>query len=146
MPSWVLPAVAAELWGVPVEQVLADIASGRAPSRVEGEFLFVDIDPCSEVTESAPRLPYRRSLAWTPVQAEPLITPAEREALLEESEEVTERFESNDADELFAEIEDAPIGDAPAPLALTEDDTPDWEAVRSRVSRMRRPPAMRDAA
>ena len=140
MPSWVLPAVAAELWGVSVEQVLADIADGRAASHVQGEFVFVDADPCSEAGESAPRLAYRRSLAWTPAQVEPHVTPAERDALLDDADaDADYGMEQGDA-------EDGPPGDAPAPMALTEDDAPEWEPVRARVSRTRRPPSIRAAA
>jgi hypothetical protein len=146
MPSWVLPAVAAELWGVPVEQVLADIANGRAASRIEGEFLFVDLDPCSEAADSPPRLAYRRSLAWSPVQSESsesIVSAAERDALLDDAENEVEGIGATVDD---GSDEEAPLGDAPAPMALTEDDMPDWQAVRARVSRTRRPPGMRDAA
>ncbi len=84
MPSWVMPAVAAELWGVPVGQVLADVEAGRIASRTEGEFLFVDVDPNGggEVRQPDARpAAYRRSLAWTSPPTQPIITAAERDAL-----------------------------------------------------------------
>lgn len=135
MPSWVVPAVAAELWGVSVEHVLAEIAAGRIVARCEGEFIFVDVDPNADhgtPQESRPAT-YRRSLAWAVGASEqiqqPLVTPAEREALLEQSDDMA------DSDL------DSPYGDAPAPTPLTSDDIPDWRAVRARVSRTRIPPA-----
>ena len=140
MPSWVLPAVAAELWAVPVEQVMADVAAGRLPSRTERGLLFVDIDPAREAEqpETYPT-PYRRSLAWamSATGAQPVVTPEERHALLDEAE----------ADDSNADDDLDPIPyDAPAPTALSDDDVPNWEAVRARVSRMRRAPGARDAA
>ena len=67
MASWVVPAIAAELWGVSVEHVLAEAAAGRVPSRRDGGFLFVDVDPNASQSDEAPApapAPYRRSLAW----------------------------------------------------------------------------------
>jgi len=43
MSSWVAPAVAAEIWGVSLEQVMEHIANGTIPSRMDGRFLFVDV-------------------------------------------------------------------------------------------------------
>jgi hypothetical protein len=43
MSSWVAPAVAAEIWGVSLEQVMEHIANGTIPSRTDGRFLFVDV-------------------------------------------------------------------------------------------------------
>ncbi len=43
MSSWVAPSVAAEIWGISVEQVLAGIADGSIFSFTDGQFLFVDI-------------------------------------------------------------------------------------------------------
>ena len=157
MPAWVLPAVAAELWGVSEGHVLAEVSAGRLRSRREGEFLFVDVAPSIGLPEVAavveeetrPAMTYRRrSLAWSAVPnamvsddtngAVPLVTPAERDALLDEMPAAAA------SDDVCAS--DAPVGDAPAPYPLTADDVPDWEAVRARVSRLRKPPGMRNAA
>ena len=141
MPSWVLPAVAAELWGVTVEHVLAEVSAGRVRSRTEREFTFVDIDPNGDTGSAdrpseSRRLAYRRSLAWAMVApSAPIVTAEERDALLGDPV-----MEQRDADE------NGPLGDAPEPAQLSPDDVPDWQQVRARVSRMRRPPAMRDAA
>src|SRR5215213_9463759 len=45
MPCWVAPAVAAEMWGMPVDHVMAKVCEGAVPSKTEAEFLFVDIMP-----------------------------------------------------------------------------------------------------
>lgn len=45
MSSWVVPSVAAELWRVPVEEVLGSVRSGAIATKKVGEFLFVDVAP-----------------------------------------------------------------------------------------------------
>ena len=45
MSCWVVPTVAAELWGVSVEHVIQCIRDGQLTSRSEAGFLFVDIAP-----------------------------------------------------------------------------------------------------
>jgi hypothetical protein len=164
MPGWVLPAVAAELWGVPIEQVMADVAAGRISSRVEGEFIFVDVQPADDAHEDedegqgAPAVnpaPYRRSLAWSvpsdeaseSITSDPIVTAEERDALLDEAAAMIESWKGvwadaddnadDDADNIDAESQvDAPD----VPIVLTADDIPNWGEVRSRVARTRRPP------
>jgi hypothetical protein len=132
MPSWVAPAVAAELWGVTVAHILAEVVAGRLGSRTEGELLFVDIDPSREACAPQARpQAYRRSLAWTAsTTTQPIVTAAERDALLEESSVLSE-----------FEIENEFADDAPAVQSLADDDVPNWDEVRAHVSRTRRPPA-----
>lgn len=45
MPTWVVPSIAADIWGVPVSQVLSRMQEGHIASRTEGGFTFVDMDP-----------------------------------------------------------------------------------------------------
>ena len=158
MPGWVLPAVAAELWGVPIEQVMADVAAGRVTSRVEGEFIFVDVQPGSAdeseraaATAPAPA-PYRRSLAWsTPSDAaseslpsDPIVTAEERDALLDEqaaAENLDDAWVDADSDDIDEDADAEAEVDAPdGPIVLTAEDVPNWGEVRSRVARSRRPP------
>jgi hypothetical protein len=163
MPGWVLPAVAAELWGVPVEQVMADVAAGRVSSRVEGEFVFVDVQPAAaDEPLDAPAVapsPNRRSLAWSmpsdasaPIASDPIVTAAERDALMNEhatAEHFDDAWAGADDDDDHDADADADAdddmepseADAPdEPIVLTVDDIPNWGEVRSRVSRTRRPP------
>jgi hypothetical protein len=45
MSCWVVPSVAADLWGIPVSQVLDRIRAGLIPSRQELGFTIVDVAP-----------------------------------------------------------------------------------------------------
>ena len=47
MSCWVVPDVAAELWGISVEEVMQSVREGRIPSRREFHFLLVDVAPDS---------------------------------------------------------------------------------------------------
>lgn len=51
MPTWVVPSIAAEMWRVPLNDLLGQIASGSIPAKREEGFTFVDVDPYG----SAPR-------------------------------------------------------------------------------------------
>lgn len=140
MPGWVSPAVAAELWGTTEARVLEEVAAGRVAWRREGEFLFVDVatdaggDAAEPLEAPRPAIAYRRPLTWAFAASDapagqPVVSPAERDALLDET-----RGEDEGAE------------DPPAPAELTADDVPDWDQVRARVSRLRRPPGARAAA
>ncbi|CAN5526174.1 hypothetical protein BH09PLA1_BH09PLA1_23260 [soil metagenome] len=54
MSCWVVPTVAAELWGVSVDAILDRARSGQVPTRTENGFMFVDVAPDS-TTCDAPR-------------------------------------------------------------------------------------------
>jgi hypothetical protein len=45
MSCWVVPSVAAELWGISVSQILERASRGEIPSRQELGFTMVDISP-----------------------------------------------------------------------------------------------------
>ena len=47
MSCWGVPDVAAELWGISVEEVMQSVREGRIPSRREFHFLLVDVAPDS---------------------------------------------------------------------------------------------------
>jgi hypothetical protein len=49
MSCWVVPTLAADLWGVPVEHVLRQIDAGDVPSQTVLGFVLVDVAPDSEV-------------------------------------------------------------------------------------------------
>jgi hypothetical protein len=58
MSCWVVPALAAEYWGVSVETVLAGIRSGDLRTREEHGFTFVDVAPAeANVAPEAPPPP-----------------------------------------------------------------------------------------
>ena len=51
MSCWVVPSVAAELWGVPVESIHSRILDGSLPSKLESGFTFIDVAPDSPAIE-----------------------------------------------------------------------------------------------
>jgi hypothetical protein len=55
MSCWVVPTVAAELWGTSVESILQAIRSNEVASKQENGFTFIDVAPHSPVMEK-PRL------------------------------------------------------------------------------------------
>jgi hypothetical protein len=60
MSCWVVPSVAAELWGVSVPQILAQMNAGKLASKQEKGFTFVDVAPESPVFEP------QRQMKFTP--------------------------------------------------------------------------------
>ena len=45
MACWVVPAMAAEFWGITVEQVWSRVREGNVASKAECGFTFVDVAP-----------------------------------------------------------------------------------------------------
>ncbi|MGA2496480.1 MAG: hypothetical protein ABSH20_01990 [Tepidisphaeraceae bacterium] len=43
MSCWVVPSVAAEMWGLTINQILERVRDGQVPSKLEMGFLMVDI-------------------------------------------------------------------------------------------------------
>jgi hypothetical protein len=124
MPCWVVPVVAAELWGVGVDHVLRAVADGSVPSKQEYGFTVIDVAP-DGTNSSPPRRPDQpppptfvliEGLTPTPPPAaeQPAIAPP---------------LVQGDTSEL-------------PPLDEEEDDVPitHWREVRSRVGRTRQPP------
>lgn len=56
MSCWVVPSVAAELWGVSVEHIHARIRDGSLPSKQDSGFTVIDVAPDSPVLETASQL------------------------------------------------------------------------------------------
>lgn len=52
MSCWVVPTIAAELWAVPLQQILDGLRDGHIPSKVEAGFTFVDVAPESPKLET----------------------------------------------------------------------------------------------
>jgi hypothetical protein len=121
--SWVAPTIAAEIWGISIEQVLAAVANGSIPSRMDGQFLFVNIDQSQ--APAMPSIPRQTDPALQAVPSddrasETVVTPQEMAAL-----------------GVGASITDDSSQEALPP------DISDWRNVRSRTSRLRRPPTAR---
>jgi hypothetical protein len=116
MSSWVAPSVAAELWGISVDQVLAGIADGSIPSYVDGQFLFVDV-------RGQGVAPSSRGSAST----ESVVTEEEFAALTFQPRESEENLASDD--EPADEPEEENVRDVGS-----------WRAARQQSARTRRPP------
>lgn len=54
MSCWVVPQIAAELWNVPLQQILDRINAGQIPAKNDLGRMFVDVAPDSPKIE-APR-------------------------------------------------------------------------------------------
>jgi hypothetical protein len=55
MSCWVVPAIAADLWGVPVQQILGRIEAGSVPSKFDHGFVLVDVAPHGDTFRPLPR-------------------------------------------------------------------------------------------
>src|SRR5687768_6336715 len=132
MACWVVPAIAAEFWGVSIDHVMGQVRDGHVESKSEDGFLFVDVAPES--------LPFNaQPAAAPPPPTYALVTREEIEALGVEPESLVMRREEEadgptDADD--AVEEDPPD----AETVVHADERPDWHLVRSTVARTRRPP------
>jgi hypothetical protein len=111
MSAWVAPSIAAEIWGVSVDHILAGIADGSIQSLVDGQFLFVDLHGRG-FAQSSPRPPV----------SEPVLTKEEFAALT---------FRPINRDE--ESQEDASIDESSA-------DFSHWRAAREQTSHLRQPP------
>ena len=123
MPCWVVPVVAAELWGVGVDHVLRALADGTVPSKQEYGFTVVDVAPESSIFPP-PRRPDEPPPPTFVLVNDP--TPVRLPADVPVAPPLADQ---GDASEL-------------PPLDEEEDDVPitHWREVRSRVGRTRQPP------
>jgi len=124
MSCWVVPAVAAEFWGVPVQTVLNRVRDGQVPHKTDQGFLFVDVAPWSVdavgVCHSAPP----QTFVPAAVEEEPM---PNAEPWPQDEDLPLLTLDADDAEQ----IEEAHTEDL------------NWlnrEQTREAVSRMRRPP------
>lgn len=54
MSCWVVPTLAAEIWGVSLDHVLWQVNSGAIPSKVDYGFVLVDVAPGSDMIAPPP--------------------------------------------------------------------------------------------
>ena len=122
MSCWVVPSLAAEVWQIPLAEVLQRISEGEIAVRVEGGFTFVDVAPNGPRVERPNLPPGERPPTWAVATDDP-VTDEEVSALSISSE--------SEADELAAEdeTESKVLGD--------------WRASRRKVARQRIPPPPR---
>jgi hypothetical protein len=90
MSCWVVPSIAAELWGVPVQQVLDGMHAGHIPSKQESGFTFVDVAPNSPKLETPRRFREPTPPTFT------MVSPEELAALTAETSDTGEQDDSED--------------------------------------------------
>lgn len=81
MSCWVAPTIAADLWGVSLEQIMDGMKSGSIPSRSESGFTFVDVAPHS------PKVTTPKTLREPTPPTYSVLTDEETAALTDESPE-----------------------------------------------------------
>jgi hypothetical protein len=134
MSCWVVPSVAAELWGVPLNQVLEWVRGGQVAARMDEGFTVVDVAPngpgCDRPDQHGPR-----PQTWRPV------TPQEMAALLRDDPTVI----PPPAPVPAAATSDQPAADEHHHDDETVDESSenlgDWRTARRRASFMRIGPA-----
>ena len=129
MSCWVVPSLAAEIWQIPLHDLMKRIREGEIAVRVEDDFTFVDVAPHGPRIERPNLPPEQRPATWT-VANEP--TPAQDAALTaEESTALSPDFAGDDQDEL------GPADDTQSTVLG------DWRHARKKASRQRIPPPPR---
>ena len=134
MACWVVPAIAAEFWGVSIDHVMGQVRDGHVASKSEDGFLFVDVAP-----ESLPFNAPQAGAVAPPPPTFALVTREEIEALGVEPESlVMTREEGGDGP---TDADDAVEVDPPEEDGATISvERPQWDRVRAAVGRTRRPP------
>jgi hypothetical protein len=138
MSCWVVPTIAAELWGVSIDHVLQQVRDGHLPHRVHEGFMFVDVAPhgggCGIVKPAAMNPPTFTALSE-----------AEIDALCDETVADIEAAETVEA---HADVEDRNEEEESQSPADDEAsvDLGDWRAARQRVGRTRIPPRAKPQA
>lgn len=122
MSCWVAPSLAAEMWGMALDQVMERIRSGEIEAKHEHGFTFVDVAPYSKRVERPKLPPGERPATFTVISDEELAALGCDEAVEE------------DVDENVAEEEESAAGSLG-----------DWRAARKSTSRGRLAPLRKSA-
>jgi hypothetical protein len=142
MSCWVVPTVAAEYWGVPLDVVCQRMSNGLVPQKTDQGFVFLDVDPWSADSRGKPHHEPPPTFVSTPIefldeQSGPIDSSSDSSAPAHQAISEDSSIEHDDD-------EDAPEASALPELDPEEEATfgrLSWHEVRSRVSRTRRPPA-----
>jgi len=112
MSCWVVPTVAAELWGCTVDAVLAAMHNGHVPTKEDSGWTFVDVAPNSPTLQApkAMRPPTPDTFA--------VVSQSEMEALSQPMK----------------------IGPSAPEEQETEESIGDWRKIRRQVATSRRAP------
>jgi hypothetical protein len=117
MSCWVVPTVAAELWGCTVDAVMAGVRNGDYATREEAGWTFIDVAPDSPTMESP-----KASLKM--MQPAEMVSAAEMDALgvgtgiaataesQTEAIEISDSFDFREARKLVESTRRAPMAEA----------------------------------
>jgi hypothetical protein len=131
MSCWVVPALAAEIWGIPLQQILNAIRSGKLPTKSAIGLTFVDVAPGGPTARTGYRPPAARPSTFTAAPLAGELTSDELNAL------------SADADpEEEPAVRDEEITST---VDEHEEGVLDWRESRRSAGRLRRPPVRRAA-
>ncbi len=154
MSCWVVPTIAAELWGVTLDHVLGGVDEGMVRSRKEHGFLLVDVAPYGEIFRSprwaGPRPRIQTFTVLTPAEYDalhgaipPSLAAADDDRANPEPEEEPPHHDIQDAvrepvrqpirEEVAVVVEDPELGPDP------NDEPDDGRPLRGRVGRNRAP-------
>jgi len=147
MSCWVVPAVAAEYWGVSLDAAWGRIYNDHVPHKVERGFVFVDLDPWRVDSSGG----VRHEPPPTFVLADDSDEPAADSSYssdpfeMDSFEAAGSRDRSADDDEEVDEAAPDEPGDEQQLPELDEEESAtfgrlSWQEARERVSRTRHPP------
>ena len=135
MSCWVVPAVAAEFWGVSVETVLHRVRAGQLPFKSEKGFLFVDVAPWSldfaGVRHTAPPPTFTAGDAQDGIGDDGAACERARAETIDSDGNEPVRRAEPEEEPLLAELDDE---------EAAEFGRLSWEETRRQVARRRRPP------
>ena len=124
MSCWVVPTIAAEVWGVPVEHLLQRIRDGELAYRVDEGFMFVDVAP-----PPPPKVEHPPTFT--------ALSQAELDALRDAEEELVKAPEP-----VVAQVNEDEESQSPDDDEASVD-LGDWRTARQRVAMTRIPPGQR---
>lgn len=133
MSCWVVPALAAEIWGIPLQQVLNAVRLGEIPTKTAIGLTFVDVAPDGPTVRTGYRLPTARPNTFTPAVLADELSESEVAALSPNaSDEPSAAPEASQDEEREEEILST--------VDEYEEGKLDWRHARRSASRLRRAP------
>ena len=133
MACWVVPTIAAEIWGISVEQVLRKIEAGEVTTMDERGWTFVDIAPGSPPFDLR-RKPEERPPTYTPISDDELALLADDEGPVQPPVTVPDEPQTHALAELDLDDEQHPDPDQ------EQSTFKNWRNARGRTSRLRLAP------
>jgi hypothetical protein len=127
MSCWVVPALAAEIWGIPLQQILDAIRSGKLPAKSAIGLTFVDVAPAGPKARTGFRPPAAAPNTFTSAPLADELSDAEVAALSHAS--TGDDASARDGDEEILSTVDE-----------YEDGKLDWRQARRSASRLRLAP------